>query len=48
MERIDTSTWKEFKIGDLFNVSRPVARSQARILQKTLLYMILRISYIAP
>lgn len=29
MERIDTSTWKEFKIGDLFNVSRPVARSQA-------------------
>ena len=28
MERIDTSRWKEFRVGDLFDVSRPVARSQ--------------------
>ncbi|WP_405367204.1 restriction endonuclease subunit S [Ruminobacter sp.] len=30
MERIDTSRWKEFRVGDLFDVSRPVARSQAK------------------
>ena len=30
MERIDTSGWKSFEIGDLFDVSRPVARSQAK------------------
>ena len=30
MERIDTSQWKTFEIGDLFDVSRPVARSQAK------------------
>ncbi len=30
MAKIDTSRWKEFVIGDLFEISRPVARSQAR------------------
>ncbi len=30
MERIDTSRWKTFRIGDLFAVSRPVARSQLK------------------
>lgn len=29
MNKIDTSSWKEFKIGDLFMVSRPASRSQA-------------------
>lgn len=30
MEKIDTSGWKEFTVGELFEVSRPVARSQAK------------------
>lgn len=30
MAKIDTSGWREFKIGDLFEISRPVARSQAK------------------
>ena len=30
MAKIDTSGWKEFVIGDLFEISRPVARSQAK------------------
>ena len=30
MEQIDTSGWNVFKVGDLFEVSRPVARSQAK------------------
>lgn len=30
MTKIDTSDWKEFVIGELFEVSRPVARSQAK------------------
>ena len=30
MERIDTSEWKIFKIGDLFDITRPVARSQMK------------------
>lgn len=30
MAKIDTSGWKEFKIGKLFEIRRPVARSQAK------------------
>ena len=30
MAKIDTSGWKEFRIGDLFEISRPVTRSQAK------------------
>lgn len=30
MPKIDTREWQEFKIGDLFDISRPVARSQAK------------------
>ena len=30
MEKIDTSRWKEFRIVEVFEVSRPVARSQVR------------------
>ena len=30
MININTDKWKEFKIGNLFEISRPVARSQAR------------------
>ena len=30
MAKIDTSGWKEFKIGELFEIRRPVARSQAK------------------
>lgn len=29
MKRIDTSLWKSFLIGNLFTVSRPIARSQS-------------------
>ncbi len=29
MKKIDTAEWNEFAIGDLFEISRPVARSQA-------------------
>ena len=29
MKKIDTNDWKEFVIKDLFDVSRPTARSQA-------------------
>ena len=29
MEKIDTRAWKDFLIGDLFEVSRPITRSQA-------------------
>lgn len=28
MNKIDTSRWKLFKIGDLFSVSRPISRKQ--------------------
>lgn len=28
MNKIDTSGWKSFKIGDLFSVSRPISRKQ--------------------
>ena len=30
MNKIDTSNWGEFKIGDLFHISRPVSRSQTK------------------
>ena len=30
MAKIDTSRWKEFAIGDLFEISRPITRSQAK------------------
>lgn len=30
MAKIDTSGWKEFVIGDLFEISRPITRSQAK------------------
>lgn len=30
MEKIDTSEWKSFVIGDLFEICRPVTRSQAK------------------
>ena len=30
MAKIDTSKWKEFIIGELFKISRPVTRSQAK------------------
>lgn len=30
MAKIDTSGWKEFTIGSLFEISKPVTRSQAR------------------
>lgn len=30
MAKIDTNGWKEFKIGKLFEIKRPVARSQAK------------------
>ena len=30
MNKIDTSQWEEFRIGDLFTVKRPAARSQSK------------------
>lgn len=30
MAKIDTRTWGKFRIGDLFEISRPIARSQAQ------------------
>lgn len=30
MAKIDTSRWKEFIVGELFSISRPIARSQAK------------------
>ncbi len=30
MEKIDTIGWKDFTVGELFEVSRPIARSQAK------------------
>ncbi|MDB1503061.1 restriction endonuclease subunit S [Bifidobacterium adolescentis] len=30
MTKTDTSEWKEFSIGDLFEISRPAARSQTQ------------------
>ncbi len=30
MAKIDTKEWKEFEIGELFSISRPVARSQVK------------------
>ena len=33
MAKIDTSDWKEFIVGELFEISRPIARSQAEYIE---------------
>ena len=33
MAKIDTSDWKEFVVGELFEISRPIARSQAEYIE---------------